>query len=44
MVKKYEAPELEVMLYPMESIITTSGLQGNNEGSGESGNYEDLFG
>lgn len=42
---KYEAPEMDVVRFGKEDVITTSGLSFGGEDSGQSGssNFEDLF-
>jgi hypothetical protein len=42
---KYEAPEMDVVLFAAENVIATSGLSfgGEDNGQSGSGNFEDLF-
>lgn len=42
---KYEAPEMDVVLFNAQSVITTSGLTLDGEDGGQSGSsdFEDLF-
>lgn len=42
---KYEAPEMDVVLFDAEDVITTSGLSLGGEDIGQSGSsdFEDLF-
>jgi len=43
---KYETPEMDVVLFAAEDVITTSGglsFGGEDNGQSGSGNFEDLF-
>lgn len=41
---KYETPEMEIVFFESEDIITTSGLIDGGIGDGDSGEFGDLFG
>ena len=43
---KYEAPEMDVVLFAAENVIATSGLTLDGVDNGQSGtsDFEDLFG
>lgn len=43
--KKYEEPELDIIKFPADDVITNSGLtNGGVNGGGDTGSFDGMFG